>query len=97
MKIKKIQSLINEIQELQDKLHEKLVQFECPNNWRLMLNKRLELVLVNKLDGKTYNIPKVFSEHKSFSDDDIESIISMHQKFIHEYLKNFFKCSEAID
>lgn len=97
MKIKKIQSLINEIQELQDKLNEKLVQFECPNNWRLMLNERLEIVLVNKLDGKTYNIPKVFSEHKFFSDDDIESIISMHQKFIHEYLKDFFKCPEPID
>lgn len=97
MKIKKIQSLINEIQELQDKLNEKLVQFECPNNWRLMLNKQLKLVLVNKLDGKTYNIPKVFSEHKAFSDDDIESIISMHQKFIHEYLKDFFKRPEPID
>ena len=87
MKIKKIQSLINEIQELQDKLNEKLVQFECPNNWRLVLNERLELVLMNNLDKKTYNIPKVFSEHKVFSDDDIESIILMHQKFIHEYLK----------
>ena len=53
-------------QELQDKLNEKLVQFECPNNWRLILNERLEIVLVNKLDGKTYNIPKVFSEHKFF-------------------------------
>ena len=97
MKIKKIQSLINEIQELQDKLHEKLVQFECPNNWRLVLNERLELVLMNNLDKKTYNIPKVFSEHKVFSDDDIESIILMHQKFIHEYLKNFFKRPEPID
>lgn len=97
MKIKKIQSLINEIQELQDKLNEKLVQFECPNNWKLALNERLELVLMNNLDKKTYNIPKVFSEHKVFSDDDIESIISMHQKFIHEYLKNFFKRPELID
>lgn len=87
MKIKKIQSLINEIQELQDKLNEKLVQFECPNNWRLALNERLELVLMNNLDKKTYNIPKIFSEHKVFSDDDIESIILIHQKFIHEYLK----------
>ena len=87
MKIKKIQSLINEIQELQDKLNEKLVQFECPNNWRLMLNKRLELVLVNKLDGETYNIPKVFSEHKSFSVYQVESIILMNQKSSHEYLK----------
>lgn len=93
MKIKKIQALSNEVQELQDKLNEKLVQFECPNNWRLMLNERLEIVLVNKFDAKTYNIPKVFSEHKFFSDDDIESIISMHQKFIHEYLKDFFNCS----
>lgn len=97
MKIKKIQSLINEIQELQDKLNEKLVQFECPNNWRLALNERLELVLMNNLDKKTYNIPKNFSEHKVFSDDDIESIILIHQKFIHEYLKNFFKRPEPID
>ena len=97
MKIKKIQSLINEIQELQDKLNEKLVQFECPNNWRLALNERLELVLMNNLDKKTYNIPKIFSEHKVFSDDDIESIILIHQKFIHEYLKNFFKRPEPID
>lgn len=97
MKIKKIQSLINEIQELQDKLNEKLVQFECPNNWRLVLNERLELVLMNNLDNKTYNIPKVFSEHKVFSDDDIESIILMHQKFIHEYLKNFFNYPKQID
>ena len=93
MKIKKIQSLRNSVCEVQQKLNNKLEQFKCPDNWKLMCNEQLEIVLVNKLDGKTYNIPKVFSEHKFFSDDDIESIISMHQKFIHEYLKDFFNCS----
>lgn len=32
MKIKKIQSLRNEVQELQQKLNDKLEQFECPHN-----------------------------------------------------------------
>lgn len=87
MKIKKIQSLRNEVQELQQKLNDKLEQFECPDNWKLMFNEQLELVLMNNLDHKTYNIPKVFSEHKVFSDDDIESIISINQRSSYEYLK----------
>lgn len=53
-------------QELQQKLNEKLEQFKCPDNWKLMCNEQLEIVLMNKLDGKTYNIPKVFSEYKVF-------------------------------
>lgn len=87
MKIKKIQALKNEVASLQQKLNEKLEQFKCPNNWKLMCNEFMEIVLVNKLDGKTYNIPKVFSEYKAFSDDDIESIISMNQKSSYEYLR----------
>jgi hypothetical protein len=87
MKIKKIQSLRNSVCEVQQKLNDKLEQFKCPRNWKLMCNEYLEIVLVNKLDGKTYNIPKVFSEYKVFSDDDIESIISMNQKLSYEYLR----------
>ena len=87
MKIKKIQALKNEVQELQQKLNEKLEQFKCPDNWKLMCNEQLEIVLMNKLDGKTYNIPKVFSEYKVFYDCDIETIISMNQKSSYEYLK----------
>jgi hypothetical protein len=87
MKIKKIQALKNEVQELQQKLNEKLEQFKCPDNWKLMCNEQLEIVLMNKLDGKTYNIPKVFNEYKVFYDCDIETIISMNQKSSYEYLK----------
>lgn len=87
MKIKKIQSLRNEVQKLQQKLNDKLEQFKCPDNWKLMCNEQLEIVLVNKLDGKTYKIPTVFSEYKMFSNDDIESIISMNQDSGYEYLK----------
>lgn len=87
MKIKKIQTLKNEVQELQQKLNEKLEQFKCPDNWKLMCNEQLEIVLMNKLDGKTYNIPKVFIEYKVFYDCDIETIISMNQKSSYEYLK----------
>lgn len=87
MKIKKIQSLRNEVQELQQKLNNKLEQFKCPDNWKLMCNEQLEIVLVNKLDDKTYNIPTVFSEYKMFSNDDIESIISMNQDSGYKYLK----------
>ena len=90
MKIKKIQSLRNsvyEVHELQQKLNYQLEQFKCPDNWQLMCNELMEIVLMNKLDGKIYNIPKVFSEYKVFSDDDIESIISMNQKLSYEYLR----------
>lgn len=87
MKIKKIQSLRNSVCEVQQKLNDKLEQFKCPHNWKLMCNEYLEIVLVNKLDGKTYNIPKVFSEYKVFYDCDIETIISMNQKSSYEYLK----------
>lgn len=87
MKIKKIQSLRNEVQELQQKLNDKLEQFECPHNWNLMCNEQLEIVLMNKLDDKTYKIPTVFSEYKMFSNDDIESIISMNQDSGYKYLK----------
>lgn len=87
MNIKKIQSLRNEVHELQQKLNYKLEQFKCPGNWQLMCNELMEIVLMNKLDGKIYNIPKVFSEYKVFSDDDIESIISMNQKLSYEYLR----------
>lgn len=87
MKIKKIQSLRNSVCEFQQKLNEKLKQFKCSDNWKLMCNEFMEIVLVNKLDGKTYNIPKVFSEYKAFSDDDIEIIISMNKKSSYEYLR----------
>lgn len=87
MKIKKIQSLRNEVQELQQKLNNKLEQFKCPDNWKLMCNEQLEIVLVNKLDDKIYKIPTVFSEYKMFSNDDIESIISMNQDSGYKYLK----------
>lgn len=87
MKIKKIQSLRNSVYEVQQKLNDKLEQFKCPDNWQLRCNEFMEIVLENNLDGKTYNIPKVFSEHKAFSVYDIESIILMNQKSSHEYLK----------
>jgi hypothetical protein len=87
MKIKKIQSLRNSVCEFQQKLNEKLKQFKCPDNWKLMCNEFMEIVLVNKLDGKTYKIPTVFSEYKMFSDDDIESIISMNEDSGYKYLK----------
>ena len=52
-----------------------------------MCNEQLEIVLMNKLDDKTCKIPTVFSEYKIFSDDDIESIISMNEDSGYKYLK----------
>ena len=75
---------LNEIKEMQNELNEKLEQFQCPDGWKLMFNEKNEIVLCNnqqtkKSENKTYYIPKVFANHTSLSNDDIETIISINE------------------
>ena len=75
---------LNEIKEMQNELNEKLEQFQCPDDWKLMFNEKNEMVLCNnqqtkKSKNKTYYIPKVFANHTLLSNDDIETIISINE------------------